>query len=273
MRGKVESVRGPTRALNHCVCGEKAVCPPAGRTDNITSHVRGKDDEGRLKLRHVKSLPPAYAGKEAFQNFACPHGITPRMREKRFNRDQTILTTGSPPRMRGKVIGLCDLVTVSGSPPRMWGKSLLRAPVRFASGSPRVCGEKRYSRCPSEHRYPWLCGIPASHNTTLASPQLLHSQPGDISSGNGAGYILRTTSRCLRVLLTSSALPQQQLRVGGQDGHGRNTVHRAPPTQTAPRPCVTHKVRHDGSPVYPAPAAAPRCLPPGSERSLFRLKW
>ena len=47
------------------MCGEKgAVDRNLPHTRGSPPHVRGKDDEGRLKLRHV-GITPAYAGKRA----------------------------------------------------------------------------------------------------------------------------------------------------------------------------------------------------------------
>ena len=45
------------------MCGEKILIDVDRQTvASSPPHVRGKDDEGRLKLRHV-GITPAYAGK------------------------------------------------------------------------------------------------------------------------------------------------------------------------------------------------------------------
>ena len=65
---------------------------------------RGKDDDLVLMMADLR-ITPAWAGKRAHLH---KHVLTvwdhPRVGgEKRFKRDQNILTTGSPPRGRGKV--------------------------------------------------------------------------------------------------------------------------------------------------------------------------
>ena len=120
-------------SLLHCLWGS----PP---------HVRGKVSSCSYGIADCR-ITPACAGKSRpitrAINWQRDH---PRMcGEKRFNRDQTILTTGSPPHVRGKV-GLCrcsrfrDRIT-----PACAGKSrpITRA-INWQRDHPRMCGEKRF---------------------------------------------------------------------------------------------------------------------------------
>ena len=107
--------------------------------------MRGKDDEGRLKLRHV-GITPAYAGKSALQ--LCTDSCSrdhPRVCGEKFRAYAKIWNEwGSPPRMRGKVLIHEGGHTRSGITPAYAGK---RDASADSSGlmrdHPRVCGEKR----------------------------------------------------------------------------------------------------------------------------------
>ena len=91
-------------------------------------HMRGKVGWHSV-VAHQNGITPAHAGKstrtQKEQNRARDHPRT--CGEKRFNRDQTILTTGSPPHMRGKVhfvhLPFCD----SRITPAHAGKRLKRS--------------------------------------------------------------------------------------------------------------------------------------------------
>ena len=104
--GKRQSPSGSHRlSLDHPrMCGEKClnslmVAPVTGSPP----HVRGKGDSEVIS-QCTHGITPACAGKSCSD---CSCNVSnwdhPRMcGEKRFNRDQTILTTGSPPHVRGK---------------------------------------------------------------------------------------------------------------------------------------------------------------------------
>ena len=89
-----------------------------------TPHMRGKDDEGRLKLRHV-GITPAHAGKSLWASVPPVYG------------------PGSPPHVRGKA-HLCVATSQrDGITPACAGKR--RTPKQCVFNSrdhPRVCGEK-----------------------------------------------------------------------------------------------------------------------------------
>ena len=109
-----------------------------------TPHMRGKDDEGRLKLRHV-GITPACAGKSApLHPFLSPPRDHPRVcGEKDAPRRCCFMIEGSPPHVRGKGPG--DRATGCGLriTPAHAGKSscLLRLSDRLWD-HPRTCGEK-----------------------------------------------------------------------------------------------------------------------------------
>ena len=124
-----ECARGLTRARNHPrVCGEKAHhSAPALCRSGSPPRMRGKDDEGRLKLRHV-GITPAYAGK-------------------RCARRQRSVGAWDHPRVCGeKYPCVCQDLERVGITPAYAGKSsrvLLRC--RCTWDHPRVCGEKSLS--------------------------------------------------------------------------------------------------------------------------------
>ena len=110
--------------------------------------MRGKDDEGRLKLRHV-GITPAYAGKSALQ--LCTDSCS---------RDH--------PRVCGEKFG-CSPIKRSGlgSPPRMRGKGASgRRAGSPGRDHPRVCGEKK-QRC-SLDRY--MVGSPPRMRGKVQAP-------------------------------------------------------------------------------------------------------
>ena len=130
------------------MCGEKvAFDRNLPHTRGSPPHVRGKDDEGRLKLRHV-GITPAYAGKSALQ--LCTDSCSrdhPRVCGEKFRAYAKIWNEwGSPPRMRGKV-GLAFLHTFPvGITPAYAGKRVLSQRVlKSMEDHPRVCGEKPIS--------------------------------------------------------------------------------------------------------------------------------
>ena len=64
--------------------------------------------------------------------------------EKRFNRDQTILTTGSPPHMRGKDAFISPYGDIPGITPAHAGKRSVNLPFfGQQKDHPRTCGEKK----------------------------------------------------------------------------------------------------------------------------------
>ena len=86
--------------------------------------MRGKDDEGRLKLRHV-GITPAYAGKSALQlcTDSCSRDHPRVCGEKRLMVVMEYAAVGSPPRMRGKVQAPVQYPGRSGITPAYAGKS------------------------------------------------------------------------------------------------------------------------------------------------------
>ena len=130
------------------MCGEKvAFDRNLPHTRGLPPHVRGKDDEGRLKLRHV-GITPAYAGKRAGR---CPDGCTPWDHPRVCGEKARTLIVqnepqGSPPRMRGKVKQTLKAASGHGITPAYAGKSHAVA-ITFARqrDHPRVCGEKLFN--------------------------------------------------------------------------------------------------------------------------------
>ena len=106
--------------------------------------MRGKDDEGRLKLHHV-GITPAYAGKRSTSlTFSQGYWDHPRVCGEKPDR---ILwehwKEGSPPRMRGKVSKRFFLGAAYRITPAYAGKSSSKCPFfRAIRDHPRVCGEK-----------------------------------------------------------------------------------------------------------------------------------
>ena len=110
--------------------------------------MRGKDDEGRLKLRHV-GITPAYAGKSALQ--LCTDSCSrdhPRVCGEKFRAYAKIWNEwGSPPRMRGKALAFRSYSLAVRITPAYAGKSNRGAAVRpYIQDHPRVCGEKPLRR-------------------------------------------------------------------------------------------------------------------------------
>ena len=109
-----------------------------------TPHMRGKDDEGRLKLRHV-GITPAYAGKRgSARGRPAETRDHPRMcGEKSSGSSFAVAAAGSPPHVRGK-----DGLTMSHLPPlritpACAGKSKpLQSSRVWKLDHPRMCGEK-----------------------------------------------------------------------------------------------------------------------------------
>ena len=107
------------------VCGEKTFLEPKGQTRlGSPPRMRGKGCNLARGVRPDR-ITPAYAGKRRIcvQRWFTG-GDHPRVcGEKRFNRDQTILTTGSPPRMRGKDTALSVRHSFRRITPAYAGKS------------------------------------------------------------------------------------------------------------------------------------------------------
>ena len=113
--------------------------------------MRGKDDEGRLKLRHV-GITPAYAGKRR-QTGNQNHDAEDHPRvcgEKCFAISAALSEKGSPPRMRGKERILQARATKTRITPAYAGKSL-HSTLVFCNrwDHPRVCGEKAHHSAPA----------------------------------------------------------------------------------------------------------------------------
>ena len=107
--------------------------------------MRGKDDEGRLKLRHV-GITPAYAGKSQIpQMKASRTRDHPRVcGEKGMTGKSPGCGTGSPPRMRGKAVRSGTLRRKTRITPAYAGKRRPALPLwRCGKDHPRVCGEKK----------------------------------------------------------------------------------------------------------------------------------
>ena len=110
-----------------------------------TPHMRGKDDEGRLKLRHV-GITPACAGKRLYYSCALAtledHPRT--CGEKLYTPCMIAPKVGSPPHMRGKVLILDDVPGVVGITPACAGKRAYNTRyVPRRQDHPRMCGEKQ----------------------------------------------------------------------------------------------------------------------------------
>ena len=110
--------------------------------------MRGKDDEGRLKLRHV-GITPAYAGKSR----RCRGKRPPPRDHPRVCGEKVRFTwhsgrsEGSPPRMRGKERGSTSRQRRNGITPAYAGKRFQKSLARATEGDhPRVCGEKKVYR-------------------------------------------------------------------------------------------------------------------------------
>ena len=119
-------IRPDTRFGDHPrVCGEKNIWEAADtKSTGSPPRVRGKGWQP-VPRTGTRRITPACAGKRLLlMRPDTRFGDHPRVcGEKRFNRDQTILTTGSPPRVRGKVV----LFATRTAPKK---------------DHPRVCGEK-----------------------------------------------------------------------------------------------------------------------------------
>ena len=128
------------------MCGEKgAVGCHVHKGQGSPPRVRGKATP-RTPVAIAPGITPACAGKRTQSSLNLSEGGDhPRVcGEKRFNRDQTILTTGSPPRVRGKGTKLTARKQTSRITPACAGKSRPRICVnRHYRDHPRVCGEKR----------------------------------------------------------------------------------------------------------------------------------
>ena len=107
-----------------------------------TPHVRGKDDEGRLKLRHV-GITPACAGKRPAPPAQLPllkdHPRVCGEKDERIAQSDEL--AGSPPRMRGKGNLKIALVLGVGITPAHAGKS-----GRYARGIPAGLGSPPHMR-------------------------------------------------------------------------------------------------------------------------------
>ena len=106
--------------------------------------MRGKDDEGRLKLRHV-GITPAYAGKSALQlcTDSCSRDHPRVCGEKRLRVVMEYAAVGSPPRMRGKARPHPMGTLERRITPAYAGKSpCLPVVLPCCEDHPRVCGEK-----------------------------------------------------------------------------------------------------------------------------------
>ena len=107
------------------MCGEKvAFDRNLPHTRGSPPHVRGKDDEGRLKLRHV-GITPAYAGK-SHSATPCSPAVWDHPRvcgEKAVFDMCSCHSLGSPPRMRGKDVQPCRFGVAVRITPAYAGKS------------------------------------------------------------------------------------------------------------------------------------------------------
>ena len=132
---------GPQRICSR----QKSIRSGAARDSfSQTPHVRGKDDEGRLKLRHV-GITPAHAGKRRTPKQCVFNSRDhPRMcGEKRYLVWWWVPSSGSPPRMRGKVRAIVDAALEGGITPAYAGKRACCWGHPAAWGDhPRTCGEK-----------------------------------------------------------------------------------------------------------------------------------
>ena len=91
--------------------------------------------------------------------------------EKRFNRDQTILTTGSPPHMRGKDAFISPYGDIPGITPAHAGKRIGLSAFSGLSGDhPRTCGEKSLMR--------------SLHTGRLGSPPHMRGKVGHCLASN-----------------------------------------------------------------------------------------
>ena len=91
--------------------------------------------------------------------------------EKRFNRDQTILTTGSPPHMRGKDAFISPYGDIPGITPAHAGKRIGFSAFSGLSGDhPRTCGEKSLMR--------------SLHTGRLGSPPHMRGKVGHCLASN-----------------------------------------------------------------------------------------
>ena len=118
-------------------------------------------------------ITPAHAGKRRnllsrmmiFQDHPRTCG------EKRFNRDQTILTTGSPPHMRGKDAFISPYGDIPGITPAHAGKRIGFSAFSGLSGDhPRTCGEKSLMR--------------SLHTGRLGSPPHMRGKVGHCLASN-----------------------------------------------------------------------------------------
>ena len=110
--------------------------------------MRGKAEFQQPSV-HLQRITPACAGKRKSDSCLRPAARDhPRMcGEKRFNRDQTILTTGSPPHVRGKEYLPRLVCPRKGITPACAGKRKSDSCLRPAARDhPRMCGEKRFNR-------------------------------------------------------------------------------------------------------------------------------
>ena len=130
------------------MCGEKTkpqrVAPPKLGSP---PHVRGKVSQF-VDGCACHGITPACAGKRGFRSNqpVYPRDHPRVCGEKRFNRDQTILTTGSPPRMRGKAVPTVPATFPIGITPAYAGKRLKRfrstvSPVAIVPLFPSVCNK------------------------------------------------------------------------------------------------------------------------------------
>ena len=129
---------GPQRA------GSRQKSIRSGGSFSQTPHMRGKDDEGRLKLRHV-GITPAYAGKRRSR---CRQSSTrrdhPRMcEEKAFVESGIACGRGSPPHVRGKVLVTDRAGDIRRITPAYAGKRCSGSRrTGWPKDHPRTCGEK-----------------------------------------------------------------------------------------------------------------------------------
>ena len=142
--------------------------------------------------------------------------------EKRFNRDQTILTTGSPPHMRGKDAFISPYGDIPGITPAHAGKRIGFSAFSGLSGDhPRTCGEKSLMR--------------SLHTGRLGSPPHMRGKVGHCLASNSilgitpahAGKRLKRSRSIVSHAAIVPLFPSVCNKPAGSDGSPAG--HDAPP--------------------------------------------
>ena len=272
------------------MCGEKIHQPlPCRGARGSPPRVRGKATRSQMPMR-PPGITPAYAGKRSScRPSACRFRDHPRVcGEKPQMYAPKKWMKGSPPRMRGKD-GVNDSAqAVTGITPACAGKRQSWTSATWLQRDhPRVCGEKAVCwplvwiiwgspprvRGKAGRALEGAC-IPGITPAYAGKSMMLHHSIPDTAAHDGR-QVLRDLHRHLkcdwdghiRLVQVGNVVHERALMPDVHESQSRRTPQRHNDRMGQP----VQAGMHGGSHGCRGRAAAPKCPPPGSERSLFRL--